>query len=185
MQNQASRLKIQLSQNKKPFVSSSDSYKARYGVPDTSPEAFVSAIENDLKTIQPNLNPTIPFAPSSSPPRAIAYLDNVPSIPAAAMEALLICAAQLATNSFLYKEAAPELGIALPSDRPFEVRNKELGVEDRVVNRSDTWLDSAAQAARGRKSMQKRWEQNRSDMLARCVRVSLLALGISSRVNEH
>ncbi|GAA5971578.1 hypothetical protein JCM3765_007350 [Sporobolomyces pararoseus] len=160
------RLKIKLSQNSKPFIASSDSYKSRYGVPDDSTDAFTTALEEDSKTIEPNSDSKIPFDPSRHPPRAIAFVDNAPPIVAALMECLVITSAQLATSSTLYLQAADDLEIELPSIRPFEVRNKEIGCEDRT----SSWFDPEAQRARGRASMLKQWEFDRPRMIARCAK---------------
>jgi hypothetical protein len=53
------------------------------------------------------------------------------------MEALLIVGGQLATGSPRYVEAAESLGIEIPVDRPFEVRNEQIGVEDPLSPDSD------------------------------------------------
>ncbi|GAA5982618.1 hypothetical protein JCM5350_002122 [Sporobolomyces pararoseus] len=164
--SQEHRLKVKLSQNSKPFVASSESYKARYGVPDTSPQAFTVAIENDSKTIESNSDSKIPFNPSVHAPRVFAFVDNAPSVVAASMESLEIIAAQLANRSTLYVEAAKDLKIKLESSRPFESRNKELGMEDRT----SSWFDSESQRARGTASLLKQWEFDRPRMIARCVK---------------
>lgn len=83
------------------------------------------------------------------------------------MEALVIVGGQLASRSTLYLDAAKDLGIRLLSKRPFESRNKELGIEDR----STSFSDPESQRARGIASRKKQWETDRERMLERCRKV--------------
>ena len=164
-------MKIKLSQNAKPYLASCDSSKARFGVPDDSEDAFATAIEEDSKTVEPNTNSQYPFDPKRFPPKAFAYVDNTPLVVGASMEALFIHAAHLCINSPLYSKAMEDLKIKLPSKRPFEVRNKELGVEDR----SNSFSDPEAQRVRGKKggrnSLLSQWENALARMLERCSKV--------------
>ncbi|GAA6010924.1 hypothetical protein JCM11491_004603 [Sporobolomyces phaffii] len=164
--SQTHRLTIKFSQNGKPFIKSSNSYKARYGVPDDSREALAEALDEGKLRLAANGDRKYEVNPTADPPRIFAYLDNAPTFVSVLMESLLIVGGRLAAGSTLFDEAASDLGIDIPSNRGFQSRNREIGVEDRT----SSWFDPDSQRARGTASLLKQWETARPRMIARCVK---------------
>ncbi|GAA6016976.1 hypothetical protein JCM10207_007869 [Rhodosporidiobolus poonsookiae] len=126
-------------------------YSATHGYPTYTAGEFESAYN-----AHSSMSPTIP-SPTALPPdaRLFADLTNTPTLCGTITEHLLVTGGFLAEPSSLFRAACDNLDLVIPDSEVVRT-NLEAVCEDRT---SSSWLDSSAQAERGRKGGATRGEQ--------------------------